>query len=130
MRALCAQHGFAVLALLVLCVPAAALQMPSGKSVTLLEVLRDQVSGEDWLRFRFVAEGISRADPYETTADDMLYLCERQALPYLHAHALRADVVVISLADRATEFGVADPEVVQFFEAFRPDSDVCMWEAQ
>ena len=43
-------------------------------------------------------------------------------------HALDGEVIVISLADRVTEFGVSDPEATQFFEAFRLSNDTCIWE--
>ena len=57
-----------------------------------------------------------------------MHLCETLALPYIAEYALSGDVVVISLADRDTEFGQADPDATQFFEAFRPVDNTCIWE--
>lgn len=111
--------------------PALAIDVPSGQPVDLQEVLIDEVGTETWLRFRFVAPQISRDTngvDYETAAFDMGHLCEVLAIPYIVDFDLNGDVIVISLADRNTEFGVADPDVTQFFEAYRPVDDTCIWE--
>lgn len=108
--------------------PALALDVPSGQPVALQEVLLDRVGEEAWLRFRFVAPEISREGDYEVAADDMAYLCTSLAIPYIAEYELGGDVVVISLANQETEFGVADPEATQFFEAFRVQGDACIWE--
>lgn len=116
----------------ILAVPVAAQTVPSGQPVTLQEVLIDAVGTESWLRFRYIAPEITRdasADP-EITFTDMTHLCEAEALPYIADFDLSGDVIVISLADRATEFGIADPEATQFFEAFRVQDDACIWESQ
>ena len=38
-------------------------QVPSGQKVELYEVLLDQVGDQDWVRFRFVAPQIGKAEP-------------------------------------------------------------------
>jgi hypothetical protein len=99
--------------------------------VALQEVLVEELGEETWLRFRFIAPDISRAGAdigYEAAAGDMIHLCEMLALPYMAEYALKGDVIVVSLADRAVEFGVPDPEATQFFEAFRPVDNSCIWE--
>ncbi len=111
--------------------PAGALEVPSGQPVALQEVLVEELGEETWLRFRFIAPDISRAGAdigYEAAAGDMIHLCEMLALPYMAEYALKGDVIVVSLADRAVEFGVPDPEATQFFEAFRPVDNSCIWE--
>jgi hypothetical protein len=111
--------------------PVWATDVPSGHSVELYEVLVDAVESETWLRFRFIAPHIARGEgavEYDVAASDMMHLCAALALPYSAEYALAGDVIVISLADRATEFGVADPEATQFFEAFRPVDNTCIWE--
>ena len=115
----------------VLATPVAALDVPSGQPVELQEVLLDQVGTEDWVRFRFVTPGIARdggSVTYETAAEDMTHLCERLAIPYIGEFALTADVIIIALADRITEFGIPDPDATQFIEAYRADGDTCSWE--
>jgi hypothetical protein len=36
--------------------------------------------------------------------------------------------IIISLEDRPVPFGEADPEAVQYFEAFRVENGACIWE--
>ncbi|WP_276150662.1 MULTISPECIES: DUF6497 family protein [unclassified Sulfitobacter] len=112
--------------------PALAADVPSGQPVTLHEVLVDAVESETWLRFRFIAPDIARAGramAYDVAAEDMMHLCTALALPYSDTHALAGDMIIISLADRVTEFGVPAPEATQFFEAFRPVDNTCIWES-
>ncbi len=118
-------------ALILSTAPAFAQDVPSGQPVELHEVLVDEVGAETWLRFRFVAPQIAREGGSITYVDaepDMQYLCDTLALPYIADYALTGDVIVISLADRPTEFGEADPDATQFFDAYRPDGTSCIWE--
>lgn len=118
-------------ALVLLASPVAAIDVPSRQPVTLNEVLVDEVGKEAWVRFRFVTPQIARETgsvTYEAAAEDMTHLCERLAIPYIGEFALTADVIIIALADRITEFGIPDPEATQFIEAYRPDGDTCSWE--
>ena len=109
-----------------------ALQVPSGQPVTLDEVLVDDSEGEVWVRFRFIAPQIGAAQdkvPYDTAAADMDHLCQNLVLPYLTKYALEPARVVLSLSDRAVPFGTANPQATQFFEAYRPENAICIWEA-
>ena len=118
-------------ALILAATPVLAVDVPSGQPVDLHEVLVDTVDAETWLRFRFVAPQIARDTggmEYEVAAADMMHLCAELALPYVAEYTLSGDVIVISLADRITEFGVADPDATQIFEAFRPVDNTCIWE--
>jgi len=120
------------LAMLILAAsPAYAIDVPSGQPLELQEVLVDAQDARTWLRFRFVAPQIGRGDgrlSYADTSPDFLHLCDTLALPYMAEYQLTGDAIVISLADRATEFGVPDPDATQFFEAFRIEGDTCIWE--
>ncbi|MFK7837924.1 MAG: DUF6497 family protein [Sulfitobacter sp.] len=119
-------------ALILAASPALALDVPSGQTVALQEVLVDEVGTETWLRFRFVTPQITQGTQgvdYDTAITDMAHLCEALAIPYAAQYDLAGDVIVISLADRETEFGVADPDATQFFEAYRPVDNACIWEA-
>ncbi len=104
------------------------LPLPSGGEVFLHEVLIDDLSGQTWVRFRFVAPGIGRAGTEDGGYDDMSYLCDEFALSYLSARDLAPDRVVISLADRVVPFGSSDPEATQYFGSFRIQDDRCIWE--
>ena len=102
--------------------------VPSGQQVTLQEILLDDGPGALWARFRFVAPAIGHGVGQQASAQDIDSLCESFALPYLAAQGIAPVRVVISLADRALPFGSSDPEVTQYFEAYRPDKMRCIWE--
>ena len=106
-------------------------EVPSGQPLTLAEILTDRNPGELWLRFRFVAPGISRdggAVAADAAASDMDWLCENLALPYLGQHDLAPARIVISFSDRAVPFGQPAPDATQFFEAYRLENGRCIWE--
>lgn len=107
-------------------------EVPSGQPVSLSEVLLDAVGSESWVRFRFIAPEIAKETgtvSYGQAEGDFQALCDEFALTYMTDFDLTADVVVISLMDRPVPFGTSDPEATQFFEAFRPYADGCVWEA-
>ena len=121
----------AVIALLLSATPLAAADVPSGQTVTLHEVLVDAQDDTTYLRFRFVAPQIAAGAaqiPFDVAGGDMMHLCETLALPYITEYGLTGDKVVISFMDRITEFGVPDSEATQYFEAFRPENGICMWD--
>ncbi len=107
-------------------------EVPSGQPVEFYEVIRDVrgARGLAW-RFRFVAPEIARNSGsinFETAARDMDHLCERFAIPRLPLMGPRPREVVISFSDRPLEFGEANPEITQFFEAYRIEDETCVWE--
>ncbi|EBA16533.1 hypothetical protein RSK20926_22449 [Roseobacter sp. SK209-2-6] len=117
-----------------------AVEVPSGQDVALKEVLLDESPGALWVRFRFIAPGIkavrdeeqdeeTAAKLFERNAGDMDHLCESLALEYLRHHQLSPALVVISFSDRPVKFGVQDAAATQFFEAYRPEGENCIWEA-
>lgn len=121
-----------LIALILLAPPAFAVEVPSGQPVTLQEVLIDDLGTETWLRFRFIAPQIARKTgtvDYAKAEPDMAHLCQNLALSYIKDHALDGQMIVISLSDRETEFGQPDPDATQFFEAYRPVDNVCIWES-
>ena len=118
-------------ALILAATPALAIDVPSGQPVELQEVLVEQMDDETWLRFRFIAPRIARENgsvDYLQAEPDMTHLCTTLAIPYAAEYGLDGDVIVVSLADRAVEFGAANPDATQFFEAYRPRDGVCIWE--
>jgi hypothetical protein len=109
-----------------------AQEVPSGQPITLQEVLIDEVDGQGWLRFRFVAPQIARSSDdlaYDVVTADIEHLCASFAIPYMDEFDLRNEMIVISLADQETEFGVPNPDATQFFEAFGVQNQTCIWEA-
>lgn len=107
-----------------------ALRLPSGLEVRLHETLTDRRAGSGLIyRFRFVAEGLEGGDAgFDDVTADLEWLCTEYALPRVSNMGPRPGRLVISLADRPSKFGVHDPDVVQVFEAFRPDDGTCVWE--
>ena len=104
---------------------------PSGRKVTLQEVVTDQPGQGLAYRFRFVAPGISRHGDdaaFEQVSRDMEHLCTVYALPRVAVGGPLPSQIIISLADRPTEFGQAAPEATQFFEAFNIDGETCVLE--
>ncbi|MEO0485804.1 MAG: DUF6497 family protein [Pseudomonadota bacterium] len=108
---------------------ASAFELPSGHDIRFQDSFYErQDDGALWARFRFVMPAIGAGVGYDAVAGDFLTLCETYALPSLAGQDI-PEQIVISLAAQETEFGVSTPGVVQFFEAFRPESTSCMWEA-
>ncbi|MEP3441314.1 MAG: DUF6497 family protein [Sulfitobacter sp.] len=110
---------------------AAAVEVPSGQQAELHEVLIDAQAGGTYLRFRFLTPQIGTGPQqfdFELAGVDMMHLCEAVALPYMAEHGLSGDKIVISFMERITEFGQPDPDVIQYFESFRPQNGTCMWD--
>ncbi len=110
----------------------APITLPSGQSVTLIEVIWEPQPqpAELWARFRFLAPGIADADlGFDAAGADMLALCREQALPAIAAAGRTVDQVVISLSAEAIGFGETNPDVRQYFEAFRLVAGDCILES-
>ncbi|MEQ8901581.1 MAG: DUF6497 family protein [Roseovarius sp.] len=125
--------GMAFVLLALPCAAAAqeeVLRLPSGLEARVHEVLTDRPAGGGLTyRFRFVAEGFEGGEAgLERVMEDLDWLCVTYALPRLSNIGPQPGRVVISLADRPSEFGVYDPAVIQVFEAYRPEGDTCIWE--
>ncbi|WP_245770696.1 DUF6497 family protein [Roseovarius azorensis] len=102
-----------------------ALPLPSGLEARLQEVLTDRPGDGLVYRFRFVAEGFAVS---EAVLADLSWLCESYALPRLSNIGPQPARVVISLADKPSEFGIYDPDVTQVFESFSLQGGACVWE--
>lgn len=103
--------------------------LSSGALAELQEHLIEQ--GDDGLvhRFRFVSAGFDpSAGTPEAVMADLTTLCTDYVLPALADTDIRPDLVIISIADHAVEFGVVNPEVRQVFEAFSIRDGTCIWE--
>lgn len=126
---------------LLLTTPALAdglVEVPSGQEITFHEVVLSAPGPQGLTaRFRFIAPRISHqiAHPdgpidHDTAVLDMDHLCTHYALPRLQTvTGPMPQEVVISLADRAVEFGTSAPEATQFFEAYSVKDGTCQWEA-
>ncbi|WP_430464824.1 DUF6497 family protein [Tabrizicola sp.] len=110
----------------------AAIVLPSGQSVTLIETLANSQGPQGLVvRFRFLAPEINRdtgSVDFQAAADDIAWLCENYALARVTGTTPMPSQIIISMEDRPVPFGEADPEAVQYFEAFRIEDGVCIWE--
>lgn len=108
-----------------------AVEVPSGQSVTLQEVVWN-APGTDGLamRFLFVAPAIGPGGDidFDTASGDMQHLCDAFALPRVKDNTPPPEQIVISLSDRPVPFGQSAPEATQFFESFSITDGVCTWE--
>jgi hypothetical protein len=110
----------------------AAIAVPSGQSVALLDIIWNS-QGPDGPapRFRFVAPAIAKYGgtvSYEATEADLVDLCQSYVIGALVQKDVVAPLVLVSIADRAVEFGVSDPEATQYFETFSINGSTCSRE--
>lgn len=105
--------------------------LPSGLKAVLLESFLDvKPDGElTYARFRFVAPELDSegAPDFEARLQDMDVLCRDYALPHVAVTPDKVDVIVISIANRPSEFGVADPDTMQYFESYSVQDGTCIW---
>lgn len=110
-----------------------AIPVPSGQHVEWMETIWGQPGPAGLtVRFRFLAPAIAREGggmPADLIGQDMQHLCDHYALPRIADTGPRPAQIIISLASAPVEFGVADPAVTQFFEAYSPAGGACQWEA-
>jgi hypothetical protein len=105
------------------------LPVPSGQPVTLFDIVADDAA-PGTKRFRYLAPELGQAQRgFHEIADDFPHLCKTQALPQLQRDGDSTRTVVISLMQSPVDFGVMTPDVVQFFESFTIENDLCIWEA-
>ena len=111
---------------------AAADRLPSGLTVTLQDVLTEEVYGEVWVRFRFLMPSLdpdlAEPVPFAQVADDFAVLCRDIVLPYLDEYELAPDMITITLMSEAVEFGSSRPDVRQMIETFSLRDGACAWE--
>lgn len=104
------------------------ISVPSGRTLSLIEVITNVPGAEGaTARFRFLAPGLT-ATQAEAALDDMHALCETYALPRVDGMVPKPQQIIISLSAEAVPFGEAAPGVVQFFEAYIPQGDTCIWD--
>lgn len=105
------------------------LPVPSGQEVTFLDVVTT-ASGPAGLtyRFRFVAPWIAGAADFASVEGDMAYLCETYALPRVSNIGPKPRQIIVSFMEQPVGFGQTAPDVVQFFEAYAPEDNICVWE--
>ena len=102
------------------------IQTPSGQPISFLQFIAEQDGA--LVRFRFLTPEIGATLSYVDVAPDFQALCDEQVMPVLSANELRPDQIVLSMSAQDIPFGEDDPAVLQFFEIFRPENGLCIWE--
>ena len=104
---------------------------PSGLQVTLDDVLFEENpwSGEMMVIVRLVAPAITEGieNPI-ALRDDMDWACRTWGLPAAATLSSTPDRIVVELMSAPVDRGQATPGIAQFFETFRPESPLCIWE--
>lgn len=107
------------------------LVLPSGLTAQLQEMLTsapERPGGGPVYRFRFVGPDFTGAEDVARVTKDLEYLCNVFAVPRLPASGPSPGRIVVSLADKPSEFGMFDPGVMQVFESFSVQDQACIWE--
>jgi hypothetical protein len=102
--------------------------LPSGLEAKLQEMLWDRPGGGLVYRFRFVAPAFEDAQDLDSVSADLEYLCNAYALPRVANTGPEPHRIIVSLADKPSEFGQFDPSVTQVFEAYSVGNGACIWE--
>lgn len=112
----------------ILSAPVAAqdIPVPSGQSLSFLEFISETEG--DTVRFRFLAPDIGTKFAYMDVMGDFQVVCDEQVMPALDANALEPTQIVLSMSAVDIPFGEDNPDVLQFFEIFRPENGTCIWE--
>lgn len=102
--------------------------VPSGIEVTLYDVILEPDA--QTARFRFRAPAIGGADgvTFADALPDIQFLCDDIVVPGLAQNGWTEGEVVISLSAQDVVFGVASPDVVQYFQPFSIRAGACIWE--
>lgn len=103
--------------------------VPSGNELYLQEVIfEDRQDGSRVARYRYVMPILRQGVEFYEVEADFQYLCETRALRELQQSGEKVDQIIVSLADRETEFGEISAVATQYFEAYTIENGSCIWE--
>ena len=105
---------------------AQGIDVPSGQPLTFMEFISENEG--DLVRFRFLAPQIGAGFDYMDVVDDFKAVCDAQVMPVLAVNAIEPSQIVLSMSALDIPFGETRPDVLQFFEVFRPENGTCIWE--
>jgi hypothetical protein len=109
--------------------PGEVIAVPSGRELSLIDIVTNAPGPAGaTARFRFLAPGLTSED-VEASAADMQAACDDFAIERIDGMVPEPQQIIISFASQAVPFGEAAPDAVQFFESYRPENGVCVWEA-
>ncbi|MEM9524083.1 MAG: DUF6497 family protein [Pseudomonadota bacterium] len=104
------------------------LVVPSGQALTLYEALIEEQGDETVLVLRYLAPEISRAGgvlTYDQVTADLDHLCATDGLA---AASRENQQIIVTLMDRPLPRGQTNPDITQFFAAYRRAGQSCIWE--
>lgn len=103
-------------------------EVPSARALSLIDVITN-APGPDGAtaRFRFLAPGLD-PDEAEAAATDMQAVCDSFAIGRIDGMVPAPQQIIITFMSAEVPFGEAAPDVVQFFESYRPENGACVWE--
>lgn len=103
---------------------------PSGFDVTLHQVLFEEHpwSGDTMIVVRLLAPAIGSPVLAANLQADMEWACATWGIPAARDLASPADQIVVELMEAVVPRGEASPGIVRFFETYRPEGDLCIWE--
>ncbi len=105
---------------------AESIPVPSGQMVSFLQFISEREGA--LVRFRFLTPQIGAGFEYADVRGDFQALCDEQVMPVLGEYGLTPTQIVLSMSAKDIPFGEDQPQVLQFFEIFRPENDLCIWE--
>lgn len=105
---------------------AQGISVPSGQSLEFLEFISEQEG--DIVRFRFLAPQIGNELTYMDVRGDFQVVCDEQVIPVLEINGITPSQIVLSMSAVDIPFGEGNSDVLQFFEIFRPENGLCIWE--
>ena len=107
---------------------------PSGMKAELHETIFEPVgvtaSTAKVLRLRYVAAEVAdkEAFGFNQIEADFVWLCTRDGLEFVTSSAPMIEQIIVSISSEIVPFGETAPNVVQYFDAFKLESQTCIWE--
>jgi Family of unknown function (DUF6497) len=105
-----------------------AIDVPSGRALSLIDIVTNAPGPAGaTARFRFLAPDLTPAE-LETASADMQAVCDSFAISRIDGMVPAPQQIIITFMSAEVPFGEAAPDVVQFFESYRPENGACVWE--
>jgi hypothetical protein len=111
--------------------PTGEITAPSGQPVVLQGLMTEENpwSGEMQIIVRLLApliagEGLSNSELRE----DMDWACRTWGIPAAGTLSMTPDWVIVEMMEAPVARGVATPEIRRFFESYRLEGPICIWE--
>lgn len=99
--------------------------LPSGLEAS----FHDRIDESPTWRYRYVVPGLAGGEvEFASVAGDMERLCTDHALPQLLDENRQPERIVVTLMSEPVDFGAISPETRQFFESYRIEDGLCIWE--